>query len=70
MASVLNSAFSIVFTKENNTVIPTPVKIFQGPDEEKLAITELKPNEARKYLQNIDPNKSTGPDDISLRILK
>ncbi len=56
MASVLHSAFSKVFTKKNNTVIPTPLKIFQGPYEEKLAITELKPNEVRKYLQYIDPN--------------
>ena len=70
MASVLNSTFSKVFTKESNTVIPTPLKIFQGPDEEKLVITEIQTNEVRKYLQKIDPNKSTGPDDISPRILK
>ena len=35
-----------------------------------LFINEIQLHEVRKYLQKIDPNKSTGPDDISPRILK
>ncbi len=35
-----------------------------------LYIKEIKEHEVRKYLRKIDPNKSTGPDDISPRVLK
>ena len=69
MAQVLNQTFSKVFTKENDR-IPDPIKIFQGSDEEMLCIKEITADEVRKYLRKIDPNKSTGPDDISPRILK
>ena len=45
------------------------MKIFQGPDEEMLSINDIQAHEARKYLQK-QKNESTGPDDISTRILK
>ncbi len=67
MASLLNRTFSKVFTKENDRV-PDIIKIFQGSDEEMLSIKELQ--EVRKCLRKIDPNKSTGSDDISPRVLK
>ncbi len=35
-----------------------------------LSIKELQAHEVRKYLRKIDPNKSTGRDDISPRVLK
>ena len=70
MASILNSTFSRVFTEEGKTYIPTPSNIFQGPDEEKLIITEIQAHDLRKYLQKIDPNKSVGPDEILPRLLK
>ena len=70
MVSIFNSTFSRVFTEEDKTDIPTPSNIFQGPDEEKLIITEIQAREVRKYLYKIDPNKSFGPDEISPRLLK
>lgn len=70
MASVLNSTFSSVFTKENMTSIPAPKKIFQGPEEHKLALTEIDISEVRAYLQKIDPNKSPGLDNLSPRVLR
>ena len=70
MASILNSTFSSVFTEEGKADIPTPSNIFQGPDEEKLIITEIQAHEVRKYLQKIDLNNSVGLDEISTRLLK
>ncbi len=35
-----------------------------------LSIKELQAHEVRKYLRKIDPNQSTGPDDVSPRVLK
>ena len=70
MASILNIMFSRVFTEEDNEVIPTPLNIFQGYNEEKLIITKIHAYEAQKYLFKIDPNKSVGPDEISPRLLK
>ncbi len=35
-----------------------------------LAIKETQAHEVRKYLRKIHPNKSTGPDNISPRVLK
>ncbi len=35
-----------------------------------LSIKEIKAHEVRKYLRKIDPNNTTGPDDISPRVLK
>lgn len=51
MASIFNSTFSSVLTKENITAVPTPTKIFQGPDEQKFTITEIDAIEMRKHLQ-------------------
>ena len=70
MASILNSTFSKVFTEEGKTDIPIPSNIFQGPDEEKLIITEIQAHEVRKYLHKIDPNKSVGLDEISPQLVK
>ena len=70
MASIFISTFNRIFTGEDNAVIPTPLNIFQGPDEEKLIITEIQAHEVGKYLHKIDPNKSVGPYEISPRLLK
>ena len=70
MASILNLTFSRVFTEEDKALIPTSSNIFQGPGEEKLIITEIQAHEVRKYLHKINPNKSGGPDEILLRLLK
>ncbi len=50
-ASVLNSIFSSVFTKENMTSIPAPRTIFHGPEEHKLALTEIDISKMCAYLQ-------------------
>ncbi len=69
MAEVLNQMFSKVFTKESNRV-PDPIKIFQGSDEAMLAIKQIQAHEVRKYLRKIDQINSTGPENISSRVLK
>ncbi len=63
LATVLNQTFSKVFTEENDRVLH-PIKIFHGSDSEMLSIKEIQVQEVRKYLRKIDPNKSTGPDNI------
>ena len=70
MASILNNTFSSIFTKENSNNLPTPPQMFHGSDDEKLGNINVQSSEIRKYLKTIDVNKSTGPDDISPRILK
>ena len=71
MASLLNSTFSRVFTDEDKADIPIYSNIiFQGPDEEKLIITEIQAHEVRKFLHKIDPNKFVSPTENSPRLLK
>ena len=47
MASIFNLTFSRIFAEEDKADIPTPLNIFQGPDEEKLIITEAQTYEVR-----------------------
>lgn len=54
-----------------NYWVPYPIKktIYQDWDEE-ISIIKIHAYEVRKYLRVIQPNKSTGPDDVLLRVRK
>ena len=60
---ILNIIFSKSFTPQ------TYAFYYQKSNQEVLTITKTQTHEMRKYLQKLDPNKSTGPDNISLQIL-
>ena len=70
MAKILNNFFHSVFTTENISSLPNMENVFTGPTNEKLKVDDVSENEITKYLRTIDPNKSTGPDKISARLLR
>jgi len=64
-AECINNYFASVFTHENLDTIPSPTKRLQSmPD------IEITTPGVLKLLANIDVRKSTGPDELSPRILK
>ena len=67
-AELLNNKFASNFTKENTDTIPD-----FDPNFENLIIMEtidVKSEDIKKLLLNLDPSKSSGPDGINGRILK
>ena len=66
-ASMFNNFFYSNFTNTNGTGPFPYIHEFINPNLNKLEISIA---ETRLILDNIDPNKATGPDDISGRILK
>ena len=66
-ANILNKQFQNAFTTESDA-IPIPDK---GPSPfPTMNNINITPNGITKLLQNIDPSKATGPDQISGRVLK
>ena len=70
MATILNNFFHSVFITEDITSLPSMENIFARPDNEKLKVDEISENDITKYLRSLDPNKSTGADEISARLLR
>ncbi len=70
MATILNNFFHNVFITENISPLPTAINMFQKSENEKLKIDEISEDDITKYLRNLDPNKSTGADNISSRLLR
>ena len=68
MAGILNRNFATVFTIENTESMPDSPAPPRGI--EPLEINAIYEADVKKYLESLDTNKSTGPDDISPRILK
>jgi hypothetical protein len=64
-AGILNEQFSSVFTHENTQLTPEPES--NVPSIQDIIIFE---EGVTKLLQDLDPNKATGPDEIPARILK
>ncbi len=68
MAEILNKNFASVFTQENTDTIPnTPIPL---GDIEPLETGVIQEQEVQKYLDALDANKSTRPDNVSPRLLK
>ena len=65
-ANLLNTWFSSVFILPLNN-LPPNVQHYNG---QSLANIHLKDCEVAQALENLDPNKACGPDNISGRILK
>ena len=65
-AEILNTQFKSVFTQEDTSDIP---HLF-GPDYPTIANLVVMPEGVRKLLDNINPKKAAGPDQIPCRILK
>ena len=66
-AKVLNSFFATTFTQEDLTSIPDTVPEFEGEILEDIEFTK---DEVLKRLRELDPGKSSGPDNIHPAMLK
>ena len=65
-AEILNKQYHSVFTPENEDE-QIPILNDNYPSMQEIYITV---NGTQKLLQNLDPTKATGPDEIPARILK
>ncbi len=71
MASILNKNFASVFTVENTATVPTvPRSPTFARRIEPLEIGTIQEQEVQKYLNKLDINKSTGPDNLTPKLLK
>ena len=68
MAGILNRNFASVFTIEHMETMPDSPTSQTGV--EPLEIGPINEEDVKKYLDSLDTNKSTGPDNISPRLLK
>ena len=68
MALILNKSFASVFTVETTASIPEIADT--QSNREQLEIGVISEQEVRKYLEKLDPSKSTGPDDLSPMLFK
>lgn len=64
MALILNNLFDSVFISEDTTTLPNMENLFTGPDNERLKMDVISVDDIIKHLQNLNPNKSTGADNI------
>ena len=67
-ADELNRYFSSVFTIENMENFPEVTQEFDGENE--LRSANFTTSEVQKKVDSLDANKTSGPDDISVRVLK
>ena len=65
-AEILNRQFKSVFTQEDKSNIPK----LPGPHYPPIAIIDITNTGVERLLARLDPNKASGPDNISRRILK
>ena len=66
-ANILNNFFSSIFTQESTLHIPKLHPCQHTPAIRQITITSLG---VQKLLSSLNPNKSSGPDNIPVRILK
>ena len=65
-AEILNRQFKSVFTHEDKSNIPK----LPGPHYPPIANLDITTTGVERLLARLDPNKASGPDNISCRILK
>ena len=70
MAKILNTYFHSVFITEDISTLPNATSMFTGSENETLNIDEITESDIARYLRNLDPNKSTGADQLSARLLR
>ena len=65
-AEILNDQFRSVFTKDTGEPAPQP----SGDDYPSIKSCVISEEGVLKLLQELDPSKASGPDDIPCRLLK
>ena len=70
MAEILNTFFQSVFIREDISSLPSINSMSTRLENETLKIDEINENDVVRYLINLDPNKSTGADLVSSRLLR
>ena len=65
-ANILNKQFASVYTKEDQTSIPS----LHGESFPDIGTLYIESNGIEKLLSELNPHKATGPDNISSRFLK
>ena len=69
-AEELNNYFSSIFTIEDTTSLPEPSVEFTGEPDKMLASVDFTEEEVKQKVDSLDVNKTSGPDGISVRVLK
>ena len=64
-ATILNSFFSSVFTKEETTDYELPLTRFSEEDNERLTDIDITRDRMLQKLQKLDPTKASGVDGIN-----
>ena len=68
-ATILNSFFSPVFTKDDATDYELPLTRFSEEDNIRLTDIDITRERVRQKLKKLDPTNATGVDGISSRVL-
>ena len=68
-ATILNSFFASVFTKEETTDYELPLTRFSEEDNERLTDIDITRDKVLQKLQKLDPAKASEVDGISSRVL-
>src|SRR5215469_11059521 len=63
-ANIINEYFSSVFTSENTSNIPDPVRVFNGTDSDALNLILITPEMVESKLAQWNVNKSPGSDGL------
>ena len=69
MCTVLNDYFISVFTKDVENVL-IPQQMFYGTENDQLLDIVIKKDMVQQKLEELNFNKSQGPDEIHPRLLK
>ncbi len=70
MAEILNNKFASVFTVENIATVPTvATSLTFSRGIEPMEIGTIQEQEVQKYFDKLDINKSTGPDNLTPKLL-
>ena len=70
MTKILNTFFQSVFIREDISSLPNIDSVPLRFSNEMLKIDEINENDIARQLKNLDPNKSTGVDLVSSRLLR
>ena len=69
MCTVLNDYFLSVFTKEYVENVPIPQQMSHGTENDQLLDIVIKKDMVENKLEELNRNKSQGPDEIHPRLL-
>ena len=70
MCTVLNDCVLAVFTKEDVENVPISQQMFHETENDKLLDIVIKKDMVQKKLDELNSNKSQGPDEIHPRLLE